>query len=204
MEVFNELRKLAREKRDKAIHEAKGAYEATLARIAALEQDLLGRDLSSHKTIAACIDSVVPTDRPFTTQDIIAGLEAIDPRRNWRKRSIDSHIARLRERGLVRRVRKSQNTSPAVYVRVGVAVEAVPFEDMTLPEVVAKVLSERQPLRTAELTVAMLEAGYQTTMTAKNLRAAVGVVLRKHRRFRETKGTWAVGEKDSAATHASF
>ena len=191
MEVFNEMRRLAREKRDKAVYEAKGAYEATLARIAALEQDLLGRDLSSHKTIAACIDSILPTDRTFTTQDVIAGLEALDPRRNWRKRSIDSHISRLRDRGLVRRVKKSQNTTPAVYVRVGIAVEPLPFEDMTLPEVVAKVLAERQPLRTAELTVAMLEAGYQTTMTAKNLRAAVGVVLRKDRRFRETEGMWA-------------
>jgi len=68
MDAFNDLRRQAREKRDKAIHEARDAYAATLTRIAALEQDLLGRDVSSHRTIAACIDSALPTDRTFTTQ----------------------------------------------------------------------------------------------------------------------------------------
>ncbi|MCE5302801.1 MAG: hypothetical protein LLF97_06785 [Planctomycetaceae bacterium] len=192
MDAFNDLRRQARDKRDKSIIEARDAYAATLARIAALEQDILGRDLSSHRTISSCIDSLVPTDRPFTTQDIVAGLEALDPRRNWRKRSIDSHISRLRERGIVRRIKKSQNTTPAVYVRVGVSVQPLPFEDMTLPEVVEKVLRESQPMRQTELVTAMMEAGYQTTMTSKNLRNAVGVVLRKDKMYREKNGAWVV------------
>ncbi len=152
---------------------------------------MLGREPSNHKTIAACIDSVIPTDRAFTTVDIMAALESLDPRRNWRKRSLDSHISRLRDRGIVRRVKKSQNRQPAVYVRVGVEVEPMPFEDMTLPEVVAEVLSRHQPMRQTDLVVAMLEAGYQTTMSPKNLRNAVGVALRKDReRFRDTDGEW--------------
>lgn len=102
MDAFNELRRQARERREKAICEARDAYAATRARIAALEQDILGRDLSSHRTIASCIDSLLPTDRTFTTVDILAGLEALDPRRNWRKRPLDSHISRLRERGPMR------------------------------------------------------------------------------------------------------
>lgn len=190
MDAFNELRKQAREKRDKAVSEARDAYDATLTRIASLEQDILGRDLSSHKSIAACIDSVIPTDRPFTTQDILASLEALDPRRNWRKRSVDSHIYRLRERRIVRRLKKAHGEQLAVYVRVGVHIDPLPFEDMTLPEVAAKVLAERGPMRQTELVMAMLEAGYKTTMTPKNLRNAVGVVLRKDSRFCERAGTW--------------
>lgn len=193
MSAFIELRKQAREKRDKAMDQARDEYAATLARIAALEQDLLGRDLSTHKTVASCIDSVIPTDRAFTTQDIMTALEALDPRRNWRKRSLDNHISRLRERGIVRRVKKSQDRQPAIYVRVGVEVEPLPFEDMTLPEVVADVLSRRQPMRQTDLVVAMLEAGYQTTMNPKRLRDAVGVVLRKGEGFREVEGEWGVG-----------
>jgi len=131
MNAFNELRRHAREKRDKAIQQARDDYAATLTRIAELEQDLLGRDSPQHKTIAACIDSVIPTDRPFTTVDIMAALEALDPRRNWRKRSLDSHIARLRERGLVRRVKRSQNRQPAVYARVGVEIEGSGLISMT-------------------------------------------------------------------------
>jgi hypothetical protein len=193
MSAFNELRKQAREKRDKAIAMARDDYAATLRRIANLEQDLLGRDPSTHKTVASCIDSVLPTDRTFTTVDVLAALEALDPKRDWRMRSINSHISRLRARGIVRRVKRSQNTQPAVYARVGVDVEPLPFEDMTLPEVVAKVLGDRQPMRQTDLVVAMLEAGYQTTMTPKRLRDAVGVVLRKGReRFRQRGGKWSV------------
>ena len=63
---------------------------------------------------------------------------------------------------------------------------------MTLPEVVAKVLQVRQPLRQTELVAAMLEAGYQSTMSPKNLRTAVGIVLRKGA-YRQSGGKWAAG-----------
>jgi hypothetical protein len=190
MDAFNELRKQAREKRDLAVTKARDEYSATLVRIAALEQDLLGRDPSTHRTIASCINSVLPSDRAFTTVDVMAALEALDSRRDWRKRSLDCHISRLREHGVVRRLRKAQNDRPALYVRVGVQTEPLPFEDKRLPEVVREVLEARQPLTSAELTMAMLEAGYQTTMKPKALRDAVGVVLRGGG-YRRDGGKWA-------------
>jgi hypothetical protein len=150
-----------------------------LARIAELEQDLLGRDRPKHKTIAACIDSVIPKDRPFGTIDIVAGLEALDPKRVWRKRSIDGHICRLRFKGLLRRLQKAHGHECAVYVRVGVQVAPLPFEGQTLPEAIESVLGELGPLNATELTVALLERGYHTTMDKKALRDRVGVVLRK-------------------------
>ena len=177
MKEFIALRARARDKRDKAIAHAKTEYESTLVQIAALEQDLLGRESSRHKKISACVESVIPNDRPFTTVDILAGLEAIDPGRVWRKRSIDNHLSRLRDRGLVRRMRKSKGLEPALYVRVGADVAKLPFEDMTLPEVIRAVLT--QPMTQTELVVRMLEAGYETTMSKPMLRNAVGVELRK-------------------------
>jgi len=194
MNAFIELRKQARDKRDKAIGQAREDYAATLRRIAGLEQDLCGREPLTHKTIASCIESVLPSDRVFTTVDIMTSLEALDPKRDWRKRSIDSHLSRLRGRGIVRRVKKSQNTQPAIYVRVGVDVEPLPFEDMPLAEVVAEVLGGCQPVRQTDLVVAMLEAGYQTTMSPKRLRDAVGRVLRGDRgQFWEEDGEWSIG-----------
>lgn len=190
MNEFIELRSRAREKRDKAIKEAYAAYEASLTRIAELEQDLLGRDPVNTKSIAACIDSVLPTDRTFTTVDVMAALEALDPTRPWRKRSLDNRIAQLRRAGVVRRLKKSQNRNPAVYVRVGVSVESLPFEDKTLPEVIAEVLGDRCLNRT-ELAVAMIEAGYQTTMKPRALSHAVGVELRQYQqRFRQVGDKW--------------
>ena len=107
MEAFNILRAKHRANRDKAIATAREEYEASLTRIATLEQDLLGRNKPQTKTISSCIESVIPSDRPFNTGDIFASLEALDPRRALRKRSIDNHISRLRDKGLVRRLQKA-------------------------------------------------------------------------------------------------
>ena len=55
-----------------------------------------------------------------------------------------------------------------------------------------------------ELAVAMLEAGYQTTMSPKRLRDAVGVALRKGRgQFPEEGGKRAVVDKRAAEVLAS-
>lgn len=192
-EAFKQLRAQARERRDKALNRARDEYAATLVRIAELEQDLLGRDPSTHKSIASCIDTVIPTDGTFTTVDVMAALEALDPRRNWRKRSVDNHISRLRNRGIVRRVKKSQNHRPAIYARIGVEVAPLPFEDMTLPDVVAVVLKDRGPLTQTELVVAMIEAGYQSTMAPKTLRNAVGRALMIDTdRFRQRTKKWTI------------
>jgi len=190
MQEFGSLRTAARKKRDAAIRKARDEYAETLRRIAELEQDILGRDPSSHRSISSCIESVSPSDRTFTTVDIMAGLEALDSGRVWRKRSVDNHISRLRDRGILRRLRKSRNTEPAVYVRADVETEPLAFEDMTLPQVVEAMLSER-PLTQTELVVAMLEGGYETSMVHKTLRDAVGVALRGDpKRFKSDGRKW--------------
>ncbi len=190
MSAFNELRKHARDKRDKAVNQARAEYADTLVKIAALEQDLLGSVPSGHKTIASSINSVLP-DEPFTTLDILARLEALDPGRVWHRRMIDHHIFRLRERGVVRRLQKAKGHELAVYVRKGVQVEPIPFDDKTLAEVAAEVLADG-PLSQTELAIKLLDRGYRTTMTPAALRDALGVVLRKGP-FKRQGGKWAVG-----------
>ena len=60
---------------------------------------------------------------------------------------------------------------------------------MTLPEVVATILADG-PLRQTELVVALLEAGYQTTMTPRALRNAVGAELRRGPFTKGKDGRW--------------
>lgn len=189
MKEFIALRTKARENRDRVINLARQEYERTLVEIAKLEQDLLGKESSRHKKISACIESVIPQDREFTTVDIMTALEALDPARVWRKRSVDSHIFRLREKGLLRRVRRSHKADAAIYARVGATVEVRPFENMTLVEVVAAMLEGRSMTQT-ELVVAMVEAGYETQMSKGALRNAVGVAMRKDDRFTKSGDKW--------------
>ena len=188
MEAFNSIRKHAREKRDKLIAQARTEYAATLVRIAELEQDLTGSNPPGKRTMSSCIHSALPTDRPFTTVDILTALEAMDPGRVWRKHTIDSYISRLRERRIVRRLRKSRGTEPALYARAGVQVDAQPFGDKTLAQVVGEVLGAKSLTQT-ELVMAMIDAGYQSTMTPQALRNAVGVVLREGP-FKRREGKW--------------
>ena len=84
---------------------------------------------------------------------------------------------RLRERGVIRRLRRHKGHHLAQYVRVGVQADEQPFDNRTMTEVIEEVLGSRN-LNQTEIAVAMLEAGYQTTMSPKRLRDAVGVKLR--------------------------
>lgn len=195
MKEFVALRAKAREKRDLAIARARTEYEETLTRIAALEQDLLGKEVSSHRQISECVERVIPTDREFTTVDVMTALEALDPGRVWRKRSVDSHISRMRERGLIRRLRKARTgahaNEPAVYVRAGVPVAERPFQGQTLRDVLKATLADG-PMTQLELTVTLLERGYDTTMTPRAFRAAVGGQLRNNPAdFVKVDGKWA-------------
>ena len=184
MEAFNQLRKQARSKRDKAVNKARDEYAATLKRI--------GSNRTPRKPVASCVNSVLPMDRLFTTVDVMAALKASDPLRDWRKQPVVNHICKLGRRGILRRMKKAQRHEPAAYVFRGVEYEPLPFEGMTLAEVVLNVLAAHQPLRQADLVAAMLDAGYCTTMDLKRLRRAVSDKLRKDERFRVSGGEWDV------------
>jgi len=185
---FTALRARARARRDKLIAEAKAEYESTLKQIAVLEQDLLGSVTSRHVSISASIESVIPRDRIFTTLDIMAALEAKEPGRVWKPGSINNHISTLRRKGIVRRLKKSNGTAPAQYAMKDAKVEERPFGDATLAAVVAKMLTH--PMTQTELTVALLEAGYITSMNKGYLRNAIGEVLRKGG-YRCEGGKWS-------------
>lgn len=165
---FNALRARARAKRDKGIAILRDEYERMLAQIAALEQDLLGARPSSYKKISAAVESVIPRDRPFNIQDIMASLEAIDPTRAWRKRSVDWIIVSLRKKGILQRIKRASIHEGAVYIRAEAAPPKAAVHDMTLLEAIGKVLTK--PMTSSEICVAVVESGYKSTMARNNLR----------------------------------
>ena len=59
---------------------------------------------------------MIPGDRAFTILDIVT-REMLDPSRIWHKHSVDSHVAVLRRKGLVVRLRRSKANEPAIYAR---------------------------------------------------------------------------------------
>ena len=75
--------KRAKDRCDKLIAAVRQEYADTLVRIAALEQDLLGRQPSTHKTASSFINRAIPSDRPFTALDVVTTLEGMEPGRVW-------------------------------------------------------------------------------------------------------------------------
>jgi len=193
MDAFKRLRKQAKDKRDRTIRQARARYSDALDRIAERERESNEGAPPSCEPLAACVNRVLPLDRPFTILDIMAALQDLDPRRVLRKQSVSNHICMLRRRGIIRRMKKAQGRQPAIYLRMGVDYEPLPFEGMTLREVVHQVLLSNPPVRQTDLVAAMLEAGYQTVMPPVTLRHAVGEVLRGDKeRFRQDDGKWSV------------
>jgi DNA-binding transcriptional ArsR family regulator len=131
-----------------------------------------------YQKLTACVEHAIPTDREFTMVDLMTALLALDDSRRWSKPAVHKHLATLRQKGLIRRLKKGRRGEPAVFVRTGVAVQKRPFEDMLLSEVLVKLLSDR-PMNATELTVAVLESGYATAQNRKKLRMTIGNKLRQ-------------------------
>jgi hypothetical protein len=99
MEAINELRRLARERRDKLIAKVQEEYEATLGRIAAVERDLEGSTPVTSQRLGSCVLAAIPSE-PFTSADLIRALEVRQPKRSWHLRSVNGALARLRRKGI--------------------------------------------------------------------------------------------------------
>jgi hypothetical protein len=184
---FNELRALARDRRDKALAEIRQEYEAALLKIASLEQELTRDGRPRYRAMAASVSSVMPTDKPFTTADIMAGLKALDPLRDWRWGGIDWVIGRLKKRGIVRRLKRATSRERAIYIRAEVPIKDGAMEDTTLVAAIGRVLT--RPMTTTEVTIAVLESGYRTTMGRNNFRNHV--VRQLGRGFKQDgEGKW--------------
>lgn len=174
MNDFKKLRQMARERRDRLINDAKAEYEATIRQIATLERSLAGTNTVRMPSISAAIDSVIPSDREFTTDDIKRGLKALDPDRDWARRAIDSHIARLRERGVLRRVRRASAHERASYARADLPIKE---DNRTLRDVIAAIVT--RPMTLTEICVAVTESGYRTSQKGRHLRNSVACELRE-------------------------
>ncbi len=188
-EEFSTLKEAARVRRDKIVKQANADYEATIKRITELADDLLGVE-PNRKTTADVVNTVIPSDGTFTTGDIMLALESADPGRIWNERAVINHIARLREKNIIKRVRRAERSERAVYARIGVEYKTPPLDDLTLAQVIEQVLSNREPLRVAEVAVAVLALGYDTIMSHKSFLHTVDTELKAHDQFCQDAGKW--------------
>lgn len=187
MHEFTALRARAKERRDQAIRVARLSYEQTISQIAELENRLLDRGKPKIKLLVDCVREVMPTDRPFTIQEVMESLEVLDPARIWKRVAVGNIITAMRKRGIIYRVRKPKLGQNAIYAAKGVKAAAPKLGDASLVDVMHSVCT--RPMTPTEVMVAVLEAGYETSMARKTMQAHVSKILRRGR-FAAQDGKW--------------
>ncbi len=92
----------------------------------------------------------------------------------------------------MRRIRSAGINRPALFVSADLEIPPLPFENMKLVDVIAKVLQGAgKPLTLTEIVVFMLEGGYESQQTPKMLRNHVGTTMRKSgQRFLVSDRRW--------------
>jgi hypothetical protein len=190
MNALNELRQLARDRRDRAIDFATDQYNATLARIAGIEQDLLGTRPPDHQHMSDVVRSIIPEDQEFTSVDVMAGLKALDPARDWAVRCVTNQLVKMRLDGFIRRLKRASRNSPAVYIRTDKPITLPPFEDKSALEAAEQVLAGGE-MNATELTVALFEGGFRSAMAKRAFRAELIKSLKSQpKRFGLVRGKW--------------
>jgi hypothetical protein len=193
MEAFNQLRTIARAKRDRIIEQARTDCEKSLAAIESLERELSSKPdpTGRTKSLRAYIVNAIPTDRPFTSRDILQALETTQPWRLWSIGPILSAVAKLRARSIIKRHGKRHGGNELTqYVVVGAnAGPADPFADITFRDAIYAVVQGKS-LTLTEINVALLESGWRSVMSPKDLREHIAKVLRKDSRFRREGERW--------------
>ena len=116
MNDFNQMRELARAKRDEAVKTAKLEYEATLESINELQKRLTKKPTQKGQPkplvpMRMKIMEVAPTDRTFTVNELLAWLE----RPETDKGLIQATLCKMIKRGDIRRLRRGRNNIPAIY-----------------------------------------------------------------------------------------
>ena len=138
MNEFSAPRARRRHARQGHRSRSKKVPEQTLVSIAALEHGSTGRESSRHRPVRACINSVISRNKPYRPgHSSSPGSPRLGPNPAPQDDRRLHHQAT--RQGIVRRMRRHKGNEPAVYVRVGADVDRLPFEDMTLSEVMRAV-----------------------------------------------------------------
>lgn len=173
MKNFDELRRLAREKRDASIQDARDEYRVTLEEINGLQRRLLEKPSQKGKpkpvvSMPQKILNVVPTDREWTIAEVLGWLKlpATD------KNHVRAMIGKMQGAGSVKQIRRGKRNVEALFAVAEFQSASSELNAMTQAQAALHVMAEiGEDASVVELAVAMCERGYRHA--AKNNREFV-------------------------------
>ena len=194
MNNFDQLRKLARDKRDDAIHAIKAVYQTELDSINSLEKKLTRKPSLKGRPkpevpMHVQIMEAVPTDANFTVHDLLEWLElpASD------KTIVRTTIDRLMSRHQIKRVRRGRRGTPALFAVTSFGPPVNPLNNLSQVDAAESVLrSFGQPVTITELALAMIEQGYDPVSGNRKLKKSLGAALGRKPGFKNECGLWSL------------
>lgn len=163
-QLFEDLRKLAGDARDRKLTEIRAEYSQVIADIAAMEQRLIGKPVAhrpkskADMALIELIADVMPSERYVTVDDVAGLLRAADPERQFNLPTIRATMHRLVVEGTIKKLSNPQHDKKVQYCLPGFDGEPI----RSLADWAEQILRETgKPMRAVEIMVAMTESGYE-------------------------------------------
>ena len=193
--TFNELRKLARDKRDKAIKTIRDDYEATVAEINRLQKTLIapkpslrGRPKPTVPMRVEILDAV-PKQSTFTAQEVLKWLE-LDDSEFTRVRTT---IYRMIKLGEIKRVKRGRRNIPAIFAVSSYGPPTNQLNELSQIEAAEIVLREiGRPVDLTVLCVEMLERGFEPVAGKAGFKKSLRSAMGRSKAFNENSGLWFI------------
>ena len=194
MNDFNQMRELARAKRDEAVKTAKLEYEATLESINELQKRLTKKPSQKGKPkpivpLRMMIMDVVPADRTFTVVELLKWLKRPVTDTNL----VSSTITKMIKRGELRRIRRGRNDRPALYAVAGYGPKDLGLNELSQIQAAELVLRDLgEPVGLTTLIVEMLQRGYEPIVDEPTMRRSLRQAMCRKDGFVNSEGAWSV------------
>ena len=135
----------------------------------------------------------MPRDRPFSNCEILETIIAAEPERHWNRGTVKAAVYKLADRKELRRIAKGAK-GHILWVAFDHDCETKPFAAMPMSDVIADILEGSEPMRPAELVVAIQALGGRAEDDpGKVLRAVRKALQGNPRRFSGAgDGGWGV------------
>jgi len=173
MKDFDELRRLAREKRDSAIKDARNEYRVTLEEINALQSRLLAKPSQKGKprpsvSMRQKILRVVPTDREWSVNELLTWLKS--PKTD--KNHVRAYLGKMQQSGSIKQIRRGKRNVEALFAVTDFEAASSELNAMTQVQAARRVMEDiGDNVDVVVLAVEMCERGYRPA--AKNNREFV-------------------------------
>jgi len=192
MNHFQELKRIAAAKRDKAIRQARREYDETIQRIAELEGVLRNkpqrrRRNARKETLTDLIYRLLPDDKPVSVNDVCGLIRSEDPDRTFTVPTIRTILNRMKQEGQIKQVADAGGTRRALFALPDAKYNPAKTMTAWAREVIE---ANGGPMQAVEIMVAMTEAGYEMQAPPAESVKHLERELRKSARFDRANDLW--------------